>query len=87
MACSNVVPNVVSLGVVAARFPLSPTRQVGDALRASGKTRDQYFVTSMTSPCQCLQDSPHCERNITDLANCSATTKAEVRARAPCVCV
>ena len=52
--------------------------EVGAALRASGLSRDQYFLTTMTSPCQCDQAMPHCDRNITDLDNCTATTRSEV---------
>lgn len=51
---------------------------VGDALRALGVPRASYFVTTMTSPCQCSQGEPHCDRNITDLRNCTDTTVAEV---------
>ena len=51
---------------------------VGDALRALGVPRASYFVTTMTSPCQCAQGEPHCDRNITDLRNCTDTTVAEV---------
>ncbi len=39
----------------------------------------RFFLTTMTSPCQCDQDGPICHRNITDLDNCTATTRAEVR--------
>ena len=51
---------------------------VGNALRALGVPRASYFVTTMTSPCQCNQGEPHCDRNITDLHNCTDTTTAEV---------
>jgi hypothetical protein len=33
----------------------------------------------MTSPCQCKQTEPHCDRNITDLAACTALTQKEVQ--------
>lgn len=53
-------------------------RAVGAGLRALGAPRDSYFVTTMTSPCQCKQAAPHCERNITDAEECEATTRREV---------
>ena len=51
---------------------------VGAGLRALNVPRDKYFVTTMTSPCQCSQAAPHCDRNITDLAKCGEVTKSEV---------
>ena len=44
----------------------------------AGLPRSSYFITTMTSPCQCAQTEPHCHRNITDLKVCEATTKQEV---------
>ena len=40
--------------------------------------RSKFFITTMTSPCQCNQPSPHCHRNITDLKACETLTKQEV---------
>ena len=53
-------------------------REVGAGLRALGAARDDYFVTTMTSPCQCNQTLPHCKRNITDMDVCTKVTTREV---------
>lgn len=53
-------------------------RAVGVGLKALGTPRSSYFVTTMTSPCQCNQTIPHCSRNISDLAECEAVTAREV---------
>ena len=53
-------------------------RAIAQGLAELGVPRSKFFVTTMTSPCQCNQPHPHCQRNITDLNACAALTKREV---------
>lgn len=53
-------------------------QEVGEGLRALNVTRKSYFVTTMTSPCQCKQDHPHCDRNVSDATACYDLTKQEL---------